>query len=88
MHTLLDACDQVELPNTALELPGAQSHEHDEKQERERARYHKEQRRTSTRLVREIDSGPTARDLAVSARTVGGHHGMLCMFIIESGIIL
>jgi hypothetical protein len=86
MDTLLNPCNQIELPNTTLELPGAQDNERSEEQNRDRARHSHKERRVAT-----------ARGTA-AARAAGvttGHrvgfrraHGMWCMFCIDSGIIL
>ena len=48
MYTLLNPCDQIEFPNTALELPGAQRHERNKEQNRKRARHGQEERRVTT----------------------------------------
>jgi hypothetical protein len=47
MYTLLNPCDQIEFPNTAFDLPGAQRHECNEEQNRERARHGQEERRVT-----------------------------------------
>ncbi len=72
MHAVLNPRDEIEFPGAALDLPGTERHEQHKEQNGDRAGDHQEQRGAAP---------PGAR----FARRV---HGMLCMFIIESGIIL
>jgi hypothetical protein len=48
MYALLNPCDEIELPNTTLELPGAERHEHNEEQNCERARHSQKESRVIT----------------------------------------
>jgi hypothetical protein len=96
MYTLLNPRDQIEFPNTAFELPGAKRHECSEEQNRERARHGKEERRVTTAPgAAAAGASAIAAAPAVSTGATPGHgigvrrrHGMLCMFCIDSGIIL
>jgi hypothetical protein len=85
MYTLLNARDQIEFPNTALELPGTKRHERNEEQNRERTRNRQKERRvTASWGAAVLTAGVTASHRV----TVGRRHGMLGMFCIDSGIIL
>jgi hypothetical protein len=81
MYTLLNPCDQIEFPNTALELPGTKCHECKEEQYRKRGRHCPEHHR--------VTAAWQAAGVTTSHRIgVGRRHGMLGMFCIDSGIIL
>ena len=94
MYTLLNPCDQIELPNTTLELPRAQRHERKKQEDRERARHCQKGRRVITSRgapaagMRTTATAPAASATASHRVGVRGRHGMLCMFCIDSGIIL
>ena len=101
MYTLLDPCDQIEFPNTALDLPGAKCHERKEEQNCERRHHRPEQRRvpaTCGPAAVPTVAAPIAAVLTAGVLTAGvttshrigvrRRHGMLGMFCIDSGIIL
>jgi hypothetical protein len=101
MYALLYPRDEIELPHAALDLPGTQRHEQNKEQHGQSARDCQEHPGTPTAAATGSVTGIRAtRAHAVSvpndARRVAGRplriatrfHGMLCIFIIESGIIL
>ena len=79
MYTLLNPCDQVEFPNTTLDLPGAKCHERKEKQNCERGHHRPEQRRVAATcrpaavptVAAPIAAGPIAAVLTAGALAAG-----------------
>jgi hypothetical protein len=92
VYALLNPGNEIEFPDTALELPTAKRHEYCEEQDGERAHHDQGQQRMTVPHAADSDTLdlPTrARCLAASRLVpVRRLHCMLGIFIIESGIIL